>query len=66
MAEGAEAEGKHARLGPQAVAVEGDGGVVDGGDGERGERVGRFGVGVFCRDAWRLLVGSRRGKRGRR
>ena len=51
MAEGAEAEREHARLGPQAVAVEGDRGVEDGGDGERGERVGRFGVGVFGRDA---------------
>ena len=52
MAEGAEAEREHARLGPQAVAVEGDRGVVDGGDGECGERVGRFGVGVFGCDAY--------------
>ena len=56
MAEGAEAEREHARLGPQAVAVEGDRGVEDGGDGERGERVGRFGVGVFGRDACRRSV----------
>lgn len=40
----AEPEGEDARLRPHAVAVEGDGAVVDGGYGERGEGVWSFGV----------------------
>jgi hypothetical protein len=43
-AQGAQAEAEHARLGPHGVAVEGVGGVQHCGDGERGERVGGFGV----------------------
>lgn len=47
-----QAEAKHARLGPQSVAVECAHGVQDGGDGERGQRVGGFGVEGGCCGAW--------------
>lgn len=49
-------EAEHARLRPHGVAVEGKGRVPDGCDGERRERVGRFGVGVGGCGAWGMDV----------
>lgn len=51
-AQGTEAEGQDTGLGPHGVAVEGVDGVKDGGYGERGQRVGGFGVGCGGRYAW--------------
>ena len=47
-AEAAQAERRHTRLRPQAVAIKGVGCVEEGGDGEGGKRIGGFGVGVLC------------------